>query len=116
VPDPGVPDSGSDDGGSPEALCAASFAPCGGDVAGSWNVVVSCPPGGGSLTQPCESPYDNVAQCQGAPNSSLCTQAYHGTMVLGADRSSTITMVAELDAEWKYGSECLLAIDPGAGE
>jgi hypothetical protein len=116
----GAPDADPADGGPSDAdptdgepSCPSAFDACGGDLDGTWQILTFCPADGGSLTRPCESPWDDQAVCRGAPNEAICTTLYGGTIAFGSDGRAEVTMTMGFEVQYTLSPDCALAAAAG---
>lgn len=98
----------------PGGVCATvADAPCGGDVAGSWQLADFCTPEPAGNDRPCEGPGENEAECAGEASSRICNLLYGGTAdFTSSELAASFSVAARV--RYTFTDPCLAAIGGGA--
>jgi hypothetical protein len=109
-----APDSVSDEeGGGQTASCpVVGYAPCGGELAGVWNVLSLCPQDQAAADALLEHPNDNLPQCQRPDNPVVGVRTFQGTVDFGADGKVTNDISSSMAISYGFTDECLKAVKP----
>ena len=111
----GSADARSDDAASADAaggdeFCpVVEYAPCGGDLVGTWAFRSLCPDDPVAAAALCEHPYDNQPLCTGTGNEAICDGTPSGTLTFNADLSIDIDTQISLVMTWNFTDACLEA-------
>lgn len=92
----------------------ADFAPCGGDLQGTWNAVSFCPEDPEAAAALFEHPYSNLPECSDRSVNTVVGMLVHtGTVTFAG---GTLTTDVQVGGEVTYGftDACLAAVDPAA--
>ena len=97
-----------------EGICpGASFAGCGGDLAGGWQLVDFCADKGPAATpRECEGPGEDEAACQAAPNLRSCSLVYGGAVDFEPGGELVATFSAGIRVLYVMDDLCLAALAP----
>lgn len=99
---------------TPGTACpVVDFAPCGGDLQGTWRFLRYCPGDLVAAGKVCEHPYDGDAACSKATNPAVCDWYPDQTLVFDEDKV-TMTAGGSLKATWTFTDPCLQHVQPGS--
>lgn len=112
--DAGVADADaapSEDAGRAAGYCpVVGYAPCGGDLIGTWAFRALCPEDPEAAAALCEHPFDDRVECTGAGNEARCDGAQTGTLIFAADGTLEVDTTVTLVATWGFSDACLESV------